>query len=519
MGTEAEANYLRANGYKARAIGLPIAYLSDHQYSRKPRTLLVMPAHSMEYNRHQWRFREYAEAIAAIRSEFDTVVVCVHPACIKNGYWIHDFQALGFPVISGAHLNDHNALERVRALMSQFEFVTTNDFGSQLAYASAFGAKVSIYGDFCRIRLADYEEDNFYMENPGLLEKVLPRLSEAATREAFPDLFCRPAQAQERTAWGLRQIGHDIRITPAEMKRCFEWDRLTPWIRSVRRRIRAASAGCVPTPVKRQLKVALNKNRKTFETEVARMRSLPPLAAGECTLQGQHFHFADAATFLGTHRAIFVDRCYDFPCVKGGPRIIDCGANIGLAVRFWVQKYPAAQITAFEPDPGLFALLKKNCQHLPQGQIALHEAAVWNADSSARSQSTGFETGHLATVGRSVTGQGREVRTVRLHDFLDQEVDFLKIDIEGAETEVLIDCTPRLTNVRRLYVEFHSYLGESQRLGEILQLLAQTGFRYHIVPSVFSPSPLIELTGNCGMDQRIDVWAYRGVRFPRTIVA
>lgn len=517
-GTEAEAVYLRANDYQARAIGLPIAYLPDRTYQRRPGTLLVMPAHSLEYTRHQWRFREYVEEIAAIRSEFETVVICIHPACIKNGYWIGDFKAHGFPIVEGAHPDDRNALERIRALTSQFEFVTTNSFGSLLAYSSAFGAKASIYGGFCEPHLADYEEDYFYTENPGVLEKVLPRLTEAATRAALPEFFCHPARAEERSAWGRQQIGRDIRLAPGELTRCFEWGRMTPWLRAARRRLRSAAARCVPARLKHQIKVSLDPRRRAFEAEVARLLRHPPMVAGECRLHGEQFHFADAATFLGTYQTIFLNRSYDFPCVRNAPTIIDCGANIGLAVRFWLQKYPDARITAFEPDPALFALLQKNCRHLSQDRLDLHEAAVWKSDGTAGFRGTGLETGHLEAVGRNVPGRALQVRTVRLAGLLDEPVDFLKIDVEGSETEVLLDCAAKLENVRRIYVEFHSFLGEPQRLGEILELFARAGFRFHLVTTEFAPRPLVELPASYGMDQRVDVWAYRGSRFPRTFV-
>ena len=42
------------------------------------------------------------------------------------------------------------------------------------------------------------------------------------------------------------------------------------------------------------------------------------------------------------------------------PRILDCGANVGLASLFFRRLYPQARITAFEADPALFAILEAN---------------------------------------------------------------------------------------------------------------------------------------------------------------
>jgi hypothetical protein len=63
-----------------------------------------------------------------------------------------------------------------------------------------------------------------------------------------------------------------------------------------------------------------------------------------------------------------------------------------------------------------------------------------------------------------------------LRDLLDSPVDFLKIDIEGAEYAVLKDCRDRLQNVRNLFVEYHAAPDEPQRLNEMLSWFSEAGF-------------------------------------------
>ena len=73
------------------------------------------------------------------------------------------------------------------------------------------------------------------------------------------------------------------------------------------------------------------------------------------------------------------------------------------------------------------------------------------------------------------TGQSNElVDGVRLRDFLDSRVDFLKLDIEGAEVEVINDCQDRLHNIEHLFVEYHSPLGQKQQLDIILTALTNS---------------------------------------------
>jgi hypothetical protein len=55
---------------------------------------------------------------------------------------------------------------------------------------------------------------------------------------------------------------------------------------------------------------------------------------------------------------------------------------------------------------------------------------------------------------------------VRLKEYLDRagRVDLLKMDIEGAEADVLEDCRGSLGGVQHLFVEYHAYTGQPQRL-------------------------------------------------------
>jgi hypothetical protein len=72
------------------------------------------------------------------------------------------------------------------------------------------------------------------------------------------------------------------------------------------------------------------------------------------------------------------------------------------------------------------------------------------------------------------------VKASRLKDLLNQKVDFLKIDIEGAEYEVLKDCSDSLKNVDYLFIEYHGFFEKINELTEVLQLIEDNGFAYYI---------------------------------------
>jgi FkbM family methyltransferase len=510
-----QEEYLRRHGYQARAIGLPIAYVPDLHHVRKANSLLVMPTHSLDFTSHNWRFAEYVEAIRQIRSDFDEVVACVHPACLRKNYWITEFQRAEIPVIAGADATDRNSLARIKALMAQFEFVTTNTHGSCIAYAAAFGAKVSIYGPVCESRFEDLEEEPFYQANPGLLEKLFSASRWEAFKSQFPGLFCHPREAQERTQWGLNEIGYPNRIPPREMKQCFGWTVFG----KAKNTAYLLGRKMLPRKPKRWIKEALSPPLRAFNREVARLHDYPRFTVGHFTVNGENFHFSDALTFIRGYKRIFLEHCYDFPCAKGNPTIIDCGASIGLGVRYWKTKYPEAKILAFEPDPHLFELLKKNCEGLAPEQICLRNEAVWNEKGTMEFKPSQLETRQLDRFAENLECTKITVSTVSLNDFLDSEIDFLKIDIEGAEVEVLIDCASKLKNVKRIYIGYDSYLHKDQRLESILKVLREAGFRYHIASDAFSARPFFGIKAEFGMDQRLDIWGYHGSKFPRTFDA
>jgi FkbM family methyltransferase len=175
------------------------------------------------------------------------------------------------------------------------------------------------------------------------------------------------------------------------------------------------------------------------------------------------------------YRQIFVDCVYDFDTTEAAPVIIDCGGNIGLGTIRMKRRHPAARVYAFEPDPEFAAIFEKNVKSAGLSDVRITQAAVWSSTGTMRFKQDGGLAGHLDIDGGS---KGIDVPTFRLRDLLSAPVDFLKIDIEGAELEVLRDCADLLGNVRRLFVESHTYAGRGQNLDEILAILRKAGFRY-----------------------------------------
>lgn len=103
-----------------------------------------------------------------------------------------------------------------------------------------------------------------------------------------------------------------------------------------------------------------------------------------------------------------------------------------------------------------------------------------------------------------------EVETIRISKFLNRKVHFLKIDIEGAENNVIPEIENKLHNVENIFVEYHSLKGAEQMLPEILAILKAAGFRLNIqLIWVYSPNPFISILDYNNIDLQLNIFGYR----------
>ncbi len=116
--------------------------------------------------------------------------------------------------------------------------------------------------------------------------------------------------------------------------------------------------------------------------------------------------------------------------------IIDCGSNIGVSLLYFKSLYPDARIQTFEASPSTFRLLGRNVTENHLAGITLNNAAVCVSDCALKFYSEPGSVFGSLNPGRGA-GECAEVRGVPLSRFITEPVDLLKIDIEGAETEVL----------------------------------------------------------------------------------
>lgn len=202
------------------------------------------------------------------------------------------------------------------------------------------------------------------------------------------------------------------------------------------------------------------------------------------------------------YNEIFVERTY----LKHGirlsesARIVDVGANVGLFCLFVEQEFPGARVLAFEPIPATHRALVENLENhgakgvevvraalgrRPEERVsftfypALHGNSTRYPEQKKINQELIVEQIGPAAVDRIMAGVEVEAEVRRLSDALrdwapEGPIDLLKIDVEGAELEVLEGLDPSdWRRLRQCVLEVQDLDG---RLAAVLGLLESHGF-------------------------------------------
>jgi FkbM family methyltransferase len=244
-------------------------------------------------------------------------------------------------------------------------------------------------------------------------------------------------------------------------------------------------------------------------SEYRRIKNLPRFQHGETILFGKTIRFSDNFGFLCSMLEIFKEEQNKFRSENPNPVVIDCGSNIGLSLINFKRQFPGATITGFEPDTNIFKLLQENIISFGFDNVVLNKAAIWNEDTQLNFFSDGSLAGSLE-IDLSNKNVSNSVKAVRLKTLLiNKQVDFLKIDIEGAESTVLFDIKEELKNVKFFFLEYHSILGKEQKFGEILEIIRKAGFRYYIKNhNDYLHHPFYE-NAREGFDMQLSIFCYR----------
>jgi FkbM family methyltransferase len=253
----------------------------------------------------------------------------------------------------------------------------------------------------------------------------------------------------------------------------------------------------------------LTDHARQEREEIARLLKMPFQNGTTDLLPGPCLHFVDGPSTVSQFHDVWTNEVYRFNTQREYPLILDCGSNVGMSTIYWKHLYPHARIVAFEPDQTVFTIFITNLSAWHITDVQAVNAAVWTHDGDVPFWTEGSDAGRLLWRAEDGSTSGQLVHTVRLRDYLTEPIELLKLDIEGAELPVLTDCRDRLHQVERLFVEYHSMIGRPQLLDDLISVIRAAGYRLYAQTQILIRSPFITRLRHKGMDQTINIFAWR----------
>jgi FkbM family methyltransferase len=210
-------------------------------------------------------------------------------------------------------------------------------------------------------------------------------------------------------------------------------------------------------------------------------------SSGECRAGKYKVVFPNERAFYYEYRDIFEKGIYKFKTANKKPKIIDAGGYIGMATLYFKLLYPKAEIKVFEPDHFTFSFLKENIENNKIKNVTLYDFGLGKKDGIV----SFYPDGGDGASSKIRNGEKKvNIKIKKLSDYISSPVDLLKINIEGAEYEVLQDIENKLKFVDQIILEYHCFYELPQTLGKILDILDRNSFKYAV------SSPVGYIVGN-----------------------
>lgn len=236
------------------------------------------------------------------------------------------------------------------------------------------------------------------------------------------------------------------------------------------------------------------------------LKHLPANKIHSNNLLDSETYFYGGLEYLHGLKEIFLEGVYNQKLPENA-YIIDCGAHIGLSVIYLKNICPTARIVCFEPDEKNFNLLQKNILSHHLQKVEPRQEAIWDENTSLHF----IQDGNMGSkIGETTTSHSVTVKATRLKDYLEEKVDFLKMDIEGAEYKVLKDISGKLESVNKMFIEYHGTFSQNNELVEIFDIILKGGFKFYIkeATSVFD-QPFLPKKYSSEYDLQLNIFCFR----------
>lgn len=178
--------------------------------------------------------------------------------------------------------------------------------------------------------------------------------------------------------------------------------------------------------------------------------------------------------------------------IYAGNVVVDIGAHIGAFAVRAARLAQGGQVYAYEASPKNFALLTENRKINNLGNVYIENSAV----SNQRGMMPFYTPSDNCILGSLLQNTSSFIETVptkTLSDIIAEhaitQIDFLKVDVEGAEFDILFaNPEETLSKTRQIAMEFHEFKGDKRSYHDLVNLLSTHGFKVVVEKAKF-PQP------------------------------
>lgn len=182
-------------------------------------------------------------------------------------------------------------------------------------------------------------------------------------------------------------------------------------------------------------------------------------------------------------KEIFRDEIYNLDLKTDNPVIYDLGSHIGMSILYFKMKFPKSKIVAFEPNPNTFFILEENVENNKLENVYLNNFALGNKDMERELYIDCSDLNAFSTSSFTKDAWNGKQKTIpiiveskKLSNYINEDIDLLKIDTEGEELNILKDLeeSKKLELVKNIILEYHPK--KVSQLKKILSILNKNNF-------------------------------------------
>lgn len=172
--------------------------------------------------------------------------------------------------------------------------------------------------------------------------------------------------------------------------------------------------------------------------------------------------------------------------IQDGWTVLDIGAGLGDFAVQVAKSRPNSTIYAYEPFPESFALLQENLRLNGIQNVQAFPTAISAQAGLVPFHVTAEAVAHTTVGPESAPGHTIQVPAITLDRALAElhvsQCDYLKMDCEGAEYDILLNSSPRtLQQIQHLCLEYHDNVPNVSH-NDLVRLLMERGFEVRVTP-------------------------------------